>query len=462
MHVRDFQTMNDADKLNDLNRRSFIAAGSAAASFAMAGAVELKAQDAENKYDAKASPPVNVGVIGCGPRGRDAIAAMAVLPNAPVVAVCDTYGAYLRRGKKAAPNAAGYEDYKQLLADKKVQAVVVATPTHQHRQIVIDALEAGKHVYCEAPIAHTIEDARAIAQAAKKAYKQHFQVGLQNRSDPQRSFLLEFIRVNAMGTNAMARAQWHKKQSWRRDSPIASRREEINWRLDPKLSLGLIGEIGIHQLDAVNWTYDEPPKAVTGFSSIRFWKDGRKVGDTIQAVFEYADGLNYAYDATLANSFDAEYEMFYGSDSAIMIRGSKAWMFKEVDSPLLGWEVYARKDQFYEETGITLIANATQIKDQGGDAEDKARRAVEESQLYLSLGSFVNNSHKHLSSVEDYITLFGGDTGLEDYLVAELNGKKEAFGSYIDGYNATVCAIKANEAVAGNKKINFSKEWFAI
>lgn len=454
--------MKNNENNSDLNRRNFLATSGVAASVAMAGAVELKAQEPANKYDAKASPPVNLGLIGCGPRGREILGTLAVLPNAPVVAVCDTYGAFLRRGKRAAPKATGYEDYKELLADKNVQGVIIATPTHQHKQIVIDALEAGKHVFCEAPIAHTIEDARAIAQAAKKAVKQHFQVGLQNRSDPQRSFLLEFIRTSAMGTNAMARAQWHKKQSWRRDSPVAARRKEINWRLEPKTSLGLIGEIGIHQMDATNWTYNELPTSVTGFGSIRFWNDGRKVADTVQAIIEYKDGLNLAYDATLANSFDADYEMYYGSDSAVMIRGSKAWMFKEVDSPLLGWEVYARKDQFYEETGITLLANATKIADQGGDAEDAARRAVEESALYHALGAFVNNSHKVLSSVEDYITLFGGETGLEDYLTAELAGKKEPYANYMDGYNATICAIKANEAIANSKRIDFSKEWFAI
>ena len=64
--------------------------------------------------------------------------------------------------------------------------MIIATPTHQHKEIALDALKAGKHVYCEAPLAHTIEDARAIAQAAKAARQQIFQAGLQNRADPER------------------------------------------------------------------------------------------------------------------------------------------------------------------------------------------------------------------------------------------------------------------------------------
>ena len=114
----------------------------------------------------------------------------------------------------------------------------------------------------------------------------------------------------------------------------------------------MIGEIGLHRYDIVSWFLNARPKAVTGFGGILHWTDGRDVPDTVQAVFEFPSGTNFLYDATLANSFDSEYEMFYGSDSAIMLRENKAWMFKEVDAPLLGWEVYARKDTFYKETGV--------------------------------------------------------------------------------------------------------------
>ena len=101
------------------------------------------------------------------------------------------------------------------------------------------------------------------------------------------------------------------------------------------------------------------PTAVTGFGSINFWKDDRDVPDTVQAVFEFPGDVRMIYDATLANSFDGEYEMLYGSDAAIMMRESKAWMFKEVDSPLLGWEVYAAKLKVFNDTGIALVAGAS-------------------------------------------------------------------------------------------------------
>ena len=107
---------------------------------------------AENAPKNDNTPPVNLGMIGCGVWGRELLKTLAAIPNAPVVAVSDTYPAYLRRGLRGAPKAKGYRSHTELLADENVQAVVLATPTHLHREVAFAALEAGKHVYCEAPM----------------------------------------------------------------------------------------------------------------------------------------------------------------------------------------------------------------------------------------------------------------------------------------------------------------------
>src|SRR5438094_4199357 len=116
------------------------------------------------------------------------------------------------------------------------------------------------------------------------------------RSDPQRHYLLQFIRAGAAGKPVMARAQWHKKQSWRFAAPTPEREQEMNWRLRKDASLGLIGEIGIHQVDVMSWFLMGQPVAVTGFGSVMHWRDGRELADTIQAVFEYPGGVNLVYD----------------------------------------------------------------------------------------------------------------------------------------------------------------------
>src|SRR5439155_26359882 len=140
-------------------------------------------------------PTIKVALIGLGAWGREILATLGRVEHADVAAICDTYGAYLRRSSKLAPKAKQVEDYKGILDDKEIKAVIVATPTHKHKEIVPAALKAGKHVYCEAPLANSVEDAREIALAAKAAKKQIFQTGLQMRADPQRQFLLPFIRT---------------------------------------------------------------------------------------------------------------------------------------------------------------------------------------------------------------------------------------------------------------------------
>jgi len=462
---------------SEFNRREFLQnATSFSALMAFMGGVPLYAAEektvapsdlGETKYST-VSPPVNCAVIGCGVRGREILQTLSLLPNAPVVAFCDSYEPGLRRAKTAAPNAESFTDYRKLLEKKEVEGVIIATPSHQHREVVQAALAAGKHVYCEAPLATTMDDARAIAQAAKAAVKVNFQSGLQMRSDPQRHFLIPFIRSGACGKNVMARSQWHKKDSWRRPAPTPEREKVINWRLDSATSPGLIGELVIHQLDMINWLVDARPVAVSGWGSTMLWKDGRNVADTIQAMFEFPDGFNYSADATLANSFDSAYEVLSGSDSAVMLRvtneeGSKAWLFKEVDSPLLGWEVYARKDQFGAETGIALVAGASKTPPKLKEGEPPPAAVTP---LQHALDAFITNSGLVAAGVKNFTSQFGDDADeLREYLgtVKQTKSWRGAAG-WQEGLEATVLALKANEAIVkgGGNRIVIEKAWFEI
>jgi len=445
----------------EVNRRDFLKGSSLATLMSMLGGVELRAQNSGSEEPKKPEgPKVKVGVIGLGLWGRDILGTLGRLPQAEVAAICDTYAASIRRSEKHAPNAKKTEDFRTILDDKDIPAVIIATPTHKHKDVVTAALQAGKHVYCEAPLAATIEDARAIAKAAQANPKSYFQAGLQLRCDPQRHFLEPFIRSGALGSWVMVRSQWHKKQPWTQNSPNPDRLKEINWRLDPAISPGLIGEIGLHQVDSAGWLLNAQPVSVTGFGSVRRWtEDGRKVPDTVQAVFEFPGGIQMMYDGTLANSFEGEYEMFYGSDSAVMLRGNKAWLFKEVDSALLGWEVYARKDRFGEETGIALVANATKIAAQGDQPIEEA--PFTNTPLYYSLENFLANAASVGGAVEDFLAAFDPkDVGALKTHLAEL--RMQPYAGFMQGYAATVIGLKANEAVTKGQKITFQKEWFTL
>ena len=454
--------MNEVD-FPEFNRRDFLKGGSMATLAAMFGSAELLAQTNAPPEESKTpSARIKVAVIGLGAWGRELLSTLGRAPQADVAAICDTYPAALRRATSAAPSAAHAPDYKALLENKDIRAIIVATPTHLHKEIAVDALKAGKHVYCEAPLANTVEDARAIAAAARAASPLVFQSGLQLRCEAERRFLLPFIRSGALGQQVMARAQWHNKQSWRAVAPNPEREKALNWRLDKELSLGLVGELGCHAIDQACWFLNARPVSIAATGAVLLWKDGREVPDTVQATFEFPGVVNFHYDATLANSFDSEYAVFYGSDSAIMIRQNKAgenkaWLFKEVDSPLLGWEVYAKKDIFYEETGIALVADASK------PVPPKEQKAPEAQKTALSsaLETFLRNAIDIDAATEDAKQALGADDpDAVKEQVAKVQRRPAA--GYAEGLQATVLAIKANEALSTGQRVVLKPDWFEL
>ncbi len=445
----------------DFNRRDFLKSGSVATLMTMLGGVELFAETnaAPGTESKKPVTKLKVAVIGLGSWGREILNTLAQVDEAEVAAVCDTYPASLRRGATLAPGAVQMDNYKAILDNKEIKAVIIATPTHQHKEIALAALKAGKHVYCEAPLASTIEDARAIAMAAKAAKQVIFQAGLQLRADPQRHFLVPFIRSGAIGTSLSARGQFHKKQSWRATSPKPEREKELNWRLSKETSVGLIGELGSHAIDQAAWFINAQPVAVTGFGTLALWKDGRDVPDTVQAIFEFPGGVTMTYDATLANSFDGDYAMFYGTDAAVMLRENKAWLFKEVDSPLLGWEVYASKETFYKETGIVLKANAS--KSVAANASQAQESPFSNTPLFHALQVFLRNGTDMSAGVEDAIALLGADDADGIAAQAAKVQRRQAAG-FLEGFQTAVTTIKANEAILSGQRISLKPEWYEL
>jgi len=443
----------------DSNRREFMKTSSFAAAMTMLGGIPLFAEDPKPAVAGDVAPSkVKVAVIGCNVWGREILNTLARLEKADVVAVCDHYESALRRAKEAAPKAEGFTDYTKILENKEVQGIIVATPTHQHKEIVLAALKAGKHVYCEAPLANTIEDARIIARAARDATKSYFQAGLLLRSDPQRKFLMPFVRSGATGQNVKTRAQWHKKTSWKRAATTDEREKELNWRLRKETSIGLVGEVGIQQIDEMHWFLAKRPTQVTGFGGILLWQDGREIEDTAQAVFQYEDGTSFNYEACLATSFDSDYEILYGSDASIVLRGAKAWLFKEADAPLLGWEVYARKEVFFGETGIALVADASKSGKQGKGDQQEA-----DPPIYHAMKSFLENTEVIANGVEDFISTYNpNDTKAFTEYLAGLQKSKLPAATWKDGYESTVVCIKANEAVMKKGVVKFENEWFEI
>jgi predicted dehydrogenase len=306
-----------------------------------------------------------IAIIGCGRHGRALVDELQKIESVSVVAVCDLEQARVDALKRRAPDAITFTSHTELLSKAKdVAAVIIATPTHLHKAIALDAIAAGKHVFCEGPLAHTIDDCKAIAKAAASG-KAIFQVGLYARSNPVYKLARSFFRSDSVRDMITLRAQNFRKQTWRFPTSDPSREKDNNWRLDETVSLGLAGELGTHQYDVFHYFTGKYPKSVTGQGAIRVHQDGRKVADTVHTQMNMGDGAMLTYVASLGNSYEGRYEVLHGSNAAIKLAWSHGWLFKESDAPTQGWEVYANRQQFHNDEGITLIADATKLASQG-------------------------------------------------------------------------------------------------
>lgn len=328
---------------------------------------------------------MGVAVIGAGRQGRAIMGELTKIEAAKVLVLCDNDAGRLRSGLGRAAGATGVEDYRQALDRKDVTAVIVATPTNLHRQIAIDALAAGKHVYCEAPIASTAEDTKAIADAAAKA-STVFAAGYEGRANPVYRLARTFFRSDAVRALAAIRSQNVQKTSWRFPTSDPARERAVNWRLDPAVSTGLAGELFSHQLDVVRWYTGTEPESVVGAGSIRLWDDGRTLPDTVDLVTTFAGGARMLWLGSLASGFEGKHEVFLGENATIKLAWSHGWMFKEADAPTQGWEVYANRQQFHNDEGITLIADATKLASQG---KLKEGIGLPNPSLYYALEDFV-------------------------------------------------------------------------
>jgi len=322
-----------------LSRRSFIGAATAAAP-------ALRAQRTNEK--------VQVGWIGLGIRGYSLIGTlMEVAPaDARVQAVCDSFTGHLARGKdrvqtaqKTTPDA--YDDYRRLLDDKSIDAVFIMTPEHLHRDMVIAALQAGKHVYCEKPLTHTIEEGHDILRAVERSGKK-LQVGTQRRSSLLYQKAREIYESGRLGKVTFVRAFWYRNSptedpQWRYAIPGEANQSNTDfgkflgpasqqpfslpryfqWRLYWDYSGGISTDLLVHQTDASHLVLGaHAPQSVIASGGHYYWnqfdKEPREVPDTITAAYEY-DTFHINYSCMFANQRYGYGEQFFGSEATMEV-----------------------------------------------------------------------------------------------------------------------------------------------
>lgn len=272
---------------------------------------------------------VRIGMIGPGSRGRFLLGFLAQNPKADIVALADVYQPSLDEALKIVPGAKTYKDYRRLLADKSIDAVVVATPLNTHCQIVLDAFDAGKHVYCEKTIGYDM-------QQCYDMYNRHlatgriFITGQQRLFDPRYIKAMDLIHKGTFGKITCVHAFWNRNGDWRRPVPDPKLEKFINWRLYKASSHGLMTELACHQLQVGTWALGQLPAKVMGSGAITYWKDGREVYDNINCVYTFADGRMMTFASDIANKFYGLEEQIMGDKGTVEPERGK-YFFEDVD-----------------------------------------------------------------------------------------------------------------------------------
>lgn len=265
-------------------------------------------------YAAESAPSVRkarLGMIGIGSRGSLLFLHLKDIPEAEIVALCDNYPPHLKRALAWMENKArGYEDYREMLEKEELDGVVIATPLHTHARIAIDALHAGKQVFCEKSMAKTPEDCLSMVKAQQETGNLLL-IGHQRMFSPLYLKMFELIRRGQIGEVTQIRAYWHRNNDWRRPVPEPGLERKINWRLYREYSRGLMTELASHQLQVANVVLKSYPVKVSGAGSINFWKDGREVFDNVNLVYTYPGGVQVIYDSLTSNKH-------YGLEEQIM------------------------------------------------------------------------------------------------------------------------------------------------
>lgn len=251
-----------------------------------------------------------IGIIGPGSRGQHLMSFLKKNPKADIVAICDVYQPSVDAALALYPDAKVYTDYRALLEDKAVDAVLVSTPLNTHYQIVKDAFAAGKNVFCEKCIGYTMQECFDMYNMHKETGLIFF-TGQQRLFDPRYLKTMEMVHAGTFGDINAIRTFWYRNGDWRREVPSPELERHINWRLYQEYSKGLMTELACHQLQIGTWALRKLPEKVMGHGAITYWKDGREVYDNVNCIYMFDDGIKMTFDSVISNKF-------YGVEEQIM------------------------------------------------------------------------------------------------------------------------------------------------
>ena len=332
-----------------LNRRSFLrAAGTATAGTLLGTNVHaLAAVRSEQRAPVTANDRIQIALIGAGGQGQGDTKVAAQVPGVKVVAVADCYDGRLDHCKEIwGADLFTTRDYKEILARKDIDAVIIGTPDHWHKQVSVDAMKAGKDVYCEKPMIHLYADGPEMIETAR-ATKRILQIGSQRVSSIIYVKAKELLASGAIGQLNMVTARWDRNSSmgaWNYTVPLDASPETCDWPrflgTAPKIPFnaehffqwrkwkaygsGVAGDLFVHLFSGTHFiTGSNGPSRAMATGGLRFWKDGRDAPDVMLGLFDYREGFNLSLRVNFVDGGEeSEGLILTGSEGTMEIAGN--------------------------------------------------------------------------------------------------------------------------------------------
>jgi predicted dehydrogenase len=308
--------------MSQLTRRDFVAAATVATARAYAQVPG-------------SSERVRIGVIGCGSQGTAhmrTLVRMRDTDNIDVLNVCDIY---TKRVEAAAQLTGGkvVKDYRRILDNKDIDYVLIATPEHWHYRMTVDAIGAGKHIYCEKPMTHSIEDSRRVVERVMNTPKIKMQVGVQGMSDDSYETANRYIKEGALGTVVLAQIDYSRNYTgdfwvnkvdadarpgdnldWNAFLGPAKKRpfdpdRFFSWRRYWDYSGGIASDLFVHRvtrmIKSLGLTFPECVAATGG--KFEFHDSKAEIPDTLNVLLNYPQGLTVQLISSMANDTPVEH-----------------------------------------------------------------------------------------------------------------------------------------------------------
>jgi len=442
-----------------MNRRSFLR------STAVAGAGLVLSPSVSPLAGDDSGGDINIALIGAGTQGEvlvNTCVKMAADSGTRFTAVCDIWedlnlkrmaGLLSRYGHEAR----SYVDYREMLEQEKdLDAVLIATPDFCHAEQAVACLEAGLHVYCEAPMSNAIEGARRMVQAARERGRL-LQIGQQRRSNPRyhhcRMQLLEMAGL--LGRLTAVNAMWHHparadrgwSKRWALDEATlakygyASMHQFKNWMWYKGLGSGPAVNFGVHQIDVIDWFLGGPPKTISARGGTYYYDaKTHEWPDTAMAILEHETDkgvVAVSYETLCTNGYGGHAEIFMGDQGTLELSesASRGGLYRDPEAP--DWRKWVR-------LGL-LNEPGTEDKPQASSTNIDVQETRPPAKYEIPITLDVPYHQPHLANFFEAI-----------------RGRAQLNCSGQTAYSGTVTALKIAEAIEKKQTLEFAPDTFRV